>query len=129
MTLSITVFEAFPAGIIRGRYSIGAYQRGTIVGAEFVSYGNLDVIVDEGDASDISYSPNAAEIKADIIMYAMPEQLPTVNPRALTSGYLIYDSQEDDYFAITTANLAKNQNTGELEHVELSLVQTEVTNG
>lgn len=123
------VFKAFPGAVVFGRYSIGEFQRGTVEGNKFVQYGSLDVIVDEGDAGDIGRAPNAEALTADLLMYCKPEQLPTTNPRALTAGYMIYDAEYDDYFAIIDASIAKNQHVGQYEHIELLLRQTEVVNG
>lgn len=122
------VFEAFPNAIVSGVYQIGAYQRGSLVGAVWDAEKavDLDVIIDEGDNSTITTAPNAEPLTADMLLYVRPEQLPTTNPRALASGYLVYDSENDDYFAIIDASLGKNQDNGRLEHVELLLRQTEV---
>lgn len=126
MELGRSVFEAFPNGIISGVYQIGRCQRGTLEGNRFAKTGDLDVLVDEGGYAEINNAPNAAGLSIDLLMYAKPEQLPTTNTRALVSSYMIYDSERDDYFAITRAGLGKNQETGEIEHVELELTQTEL---
>lgn len=120
------VFKALPGAVVSGRYSIGSYQRGTVEGAIYTKEADLDVIIDEGDIGEIGLAPNAEALDADLLLYVKPEQLPTTNARALTAGYLIYDSDEDDYFAIINAGLAKNQQNGTLEHVELLLQQTDV---
>lgn len=122
------VFEAFPAAIVNGVWQIAAYQRGGVVGAvwDAENASELDVIIDEGDDSTINGAPNTEPLDADLLLYAKPDQLPSTNPRALAAGYLLYDSENDDYFAIVDASLGKNQETGELEHVELLLRQTEV---
>lgn len=122
------VFEAFPAAIVSEVWQIAAYQRGGIVGAvwDAENASELDVIVDEGDASTINSAPNAEPLDADLLIYAKPAQLPTTNTRALAAGYLLYDSENDDYYAIIDASVGKNQETGEIEHIELLLRQTEV---
>lgn len=122
------VFEAFPAAIVSGAWQIAAYQRGGIVGAvwDAENASELDVIVDEGDASTINGAPNAEPLDADLLIYAKPAQLPTTNTRALVAGYLLYDRENSDYFAIVNASVGKNQETGEIEHIELLLRQTEV---
>ena len=121
-----TVFNAFPNAIITDRFSIGELQRGTVTGNVYTEYGVLDVIVDEAQSSTIDRSPNAETITADMLIYAIPDQLPTTNPRALASSYMIYDSENDDYFQIIDASLGKNQETGVLEHVQLLVKQTGV---
>lgn len=125
---AVDVFSAFPRAIVSNVWQIAAYQAGTLIGAEFNATEaiNLDVIVDEGDDTNINSGSNAQPIDADLLLYAKPEQLPTTNPRALVAGYLIHDSENDDYFAIVDASLGKNQDTGELEHVELLIKQTDV---
>lgn len=122
------VFDTFPEAIISGVWQIAEYQRGGVVGTvwDAENASSLDVIVDEGSASNINSAPNAEPIDADLLMYAQPSQLPTTNPRELVAGYLVYDSENDDYFAIVDASYGKNQETGELEHIELLLQQTEV---
>lgn len=121
------VFEAFPNAIVSGVWQIAPYQRGSLVGAVFDAEGasNLDVIVDEGNSSTIDSGPNAEPLDADLLIYAKPAQLPTTNTRALASGYLLYDSENGDYFAIVDASVGKNQETGEIEHIELLVKQTE----
>lgn len=122
------VFEAFPAAVVSGVWQIAAYQRGGILGAVWDGENatDLDVIVDEGDNSDINSAPNTEPLDADLLLYVKPGQLPTTNPRALAAGYLLFDSENEDYFAIIDTSLGKNQETGELEHIELLLRQTEV---
>ena len=126
MNLGVSVFDAFPSGVISGVYQIGKCQRGTLEGNRFAKVADLDVIVDEGDYTDINNAPNAAELMADMLMYVKPDQLPTLNTRMLCSDYMIYDSELDDYFAIIRASKGRNQEVGELEHIELELRQTEL---
>lgn len=120
-----TVFSAFPNALISGRYSIGKYQRGTLIGNVFDKYGDLEVIVDEGQSSSISNAPNAETITADLLMYARPEELPTTNVRELASSCMIYDTETGDYFEIIDASVGKNQENGQIEHIQLLLRQTE----
>lgn len=128
VTIIMDVFNAFPGAVVSGVYSIGSYQRGTVEGDQFVKESDLDVIVDEGDVSDIGSAPNAEALRADLLLYVKPEQLPTTNPRALAAGYMIYDAKYDDYFAIITANIGKNQEIGKIEHIELLLRQIDTIN-
>lgn len=126
---NMDVFSAFPNAVVSGRFTIGSYQRGTVDGNQFVKEADLDVIIDEGDASDIGSAPNAETLTADLLLYVKPEQLPTTNTRALASGYLIYDSEYEDYFAIINASAGKNQDAGQTEHIELLLRQTDAEAG
>ena len=123
MAATIDVFSAFPSAVVSGVYSIGSYQRGTVEGNQFTKIANLDAIVDESDMGEIGLAPNAEVLDADLLMYAKPSQLPTTNTRALVSGYMIYDADNDDYFAIINAGIGKNQETGQIEHIELLLRQ------
>lgn len=120
------VFSAFPSSVVSGQYCIGKFQRGTVEGSRFTNYGELDVIIDEGDSSDIGKAPNSESLIADLLLYVKPSQLPTLNARALTTSYMILDMATNDYFAIISAGIGKNQQEGELEHIELLLRQTEV---
>lgn len=119
------VFSAFAGAVVSGRYSIGSCQRGSLVGSVYSKYADIDVIVDEGDLTNIGLAPNATVLDSDILLYVKPEQLPTVNPRKLVSDYMVYDSEYNDFFAIVNAGVGRNQETGEIEHIELMLQQTD----
>ena len=119
------VFRAFPNAVVSGIYSIGSYQKGTVVGNVYVKSADLDVIVDEGDDTAINYAPNSEPITADLLLYVRPSQLPSTNPRQLVAGYMIFDKENDDYFAIIKVDVAKNQDDGIVEHIELYLRQTD----
>lgn len=123
------VFEAFPNAIVTGVWQIGQYQRGSLVGSVWDAdeAQQIDVIIDEGDDSNINAGDNAEALDADLLLYVRPGQLPTTNPRALASGYLVYDSENGDYFAIIKADMGRNQDSGQIEHVELFLRQTDAT--
>lgn len=125
------VFEAFPNAIVSGIWQIAAYQRGGVIGSVFDSENavELDVIEDEASSTDIAFAPNSEPLDADYLLYVRPAQLPTTNVNTLVSGYLLYKSDEDEYYAIVDAGRGKNQETGELEHLELMVKQTEVVNG
>lgn len=125
-TMDFSIFDAFPNAIISGVWQIGTCQHGTIVGNEFTKVADIDVIIDEGNNSDINATPES--LTADLLVYVYPNQLPTVNTNALVSEYMLYDSQNDHYYAITDAGVGKNQHTGRIEHLELKLTQTEVVN-
>lgn len=122
---TMDVFSAFAGAVVSDVFSIGSYQRGALEGNQFTKIADLDVIIDEGDAGAIGIAPNAETLIADLLLYVKPSQLPTTNTRALTAGYMIYDSEAKDFFAIVNASVAKNQHTGQIEHIELSLRQTD----
>lgn len=126
-TMDISIFDAFPHAIISGVWSIGTCQRGTIVGNQFTKVSDIDVIIDEGSNSGVNTTPES--LTSDLLVYVMPQQLPTIRTNKLVSDYMLYDSSEDDYYIIVDAGIGKNQETGYVEHVELKLVQTEIADG
>lgn len=123
-TMDLSIFEAFSFAIISGIWQIGKCQHGSVVGNQFVKYGDLDVIVDEENTSVIAQTPET--ISAGLLVYCKPEQLPTLNTNTLVSDYMLYDKQNDHYYEITFAGIGKNQHKGIIEHVELTLTQTDV---
>lgn len=136
ITMDITVFDAFPNAVISGIWQIGVCKHGTVVGNEFQNLGFVDVIIDEGYNSNINATPET--VGADLLVYMKPCQLPrTINKillsgviaQSLVSNYMLYNTADDLYYMIVDAGVGKNQHTGEVEHVELKLVATEVING
>lgn len=125
-TMDFSIFRAFPNAIVSDVWEIGGCQHGTIVGNEFKPIGPLDVIVDEGFSSSISTTPET--LRSDMLIYAMPCQMPSLNANTLVSGYMIHNTVDNTYFEIVDAGIGKNQHTGNIEHIELLLVQTEVVN-
>lgn len=123
--MDTSIFEAFPSAIIYNQWQIGSCQHGSIIGNVFVKIADLDVIIDEGSNSTVNSTIEA--LKSDMLVYVKPEQLPTIRTNELVSGYMLYDSIDDKYYEIIDAGLGKNQEVGIIEHVELKVVQTEVT--
>lgn len=123
-----TVFEAFPNAVISGVWEIGQFQRGTRIGNIYTKYGDLDVIIDEGSNTSIESAPNASPLISDILLYVKPEQLPTTKTNELVASCIVYDSENDDYYAVIDAGVGKNQENGQIEHLELKLRQTEAFN-
>lgn len=123
--MDISIFKAFANAIISGVWQIGTSTRGSVVGTTFTKVADLDVVIDEGSSADISTTPE--ELKSDLLVYVKPEQMPTIRTNKLVSGYLLYDSSEGDYYEIIDAGVGKNQHTGLIEHLELKVVQTEVS--
>lgn len=124
--MDTSIFDAFPNAIISGVWEIGKCQHGTVVGNQFIKSGDLDVVVDEGANSNISSTPET--LKSDLLVYVIPCQLPTLQTNKLVSAYMLHNKQEDAYYEIIDAGIGKNQHTGQIEHIELKLVQTEVVN-
>lgn len=125
--MDLSIFEAFSNAIISGVWSIGKCQHGTLVGNQFTKLGDLDVVVDEGSNSSINTTPEA--LNSDLLVYVIPCQMPTLKTNALVSNYMLYNNQEDAYYEIVDAGIGKNQHTGNIEHLELRVIQTEVVNG
>ena len=99
-------------------------QHGTIVGNTFNKVADIDVVIDEGNSSSVNTTPEA--IRSDLLIYVMPYELPTQSTNRLVSNYMLYDSANDYYYEIIDAGIGKNQHTGNIEHIELKVVQTEV---
>ena len=125
--MDISIFDAFPNAIISGVWQIGTFQHGTVVGNVFNKLADIDVIVDEGNSSSVNSTPES--INSDLLVYVMPCEVTNVSTNKLVSNYMLYDSQDDYYYEIVDAGVGKNQHTGNVEHIELKLVQTEVVNG
>lgn len=122
--MDISIFDAFPNAIVSNVWQLGTCQHGTVVGVEFNLISDIDVVVDEGSSSQVTTSPEA--LNSDILLYAHPNQLPTLNTAQLVSGYMVYNTAEDQYYEIVDAGIGKNQHTGQIEHVELRLLRTEI---
>lgn len=122
--MTATVFDLFPNAIVGGVWKIGTVKRGTEVGTVFEAIGELDVIVDEEGTGSLAKSPTAESFDVGTLLYAKPEQLPTLRTAELVAGYMLTDG--DYYYSITASSIGKNQETGEVEHVELLINETEV---
>ena len=126
ITMDFSIFEAFPNAIISGVWQIGSFQHGTVVGNQFTKIGDIDVVIDEGYNSSVNTTPET--LKSDMLIYAYPCQMPSLDTNVLVSGYMLYNSSNNTYYEIVDAGLGKNQHNGMVEHVELRVVQTEVVN-
>lgn len=124
----MTVFDAFPNAIIQVKIAQIAYSSITGNDIDLENAETIDAIVDEGSSSDANPSPNAAGLYADTLIYTRPEQLPTTDTSTLVSDYAIIDSQ-DRTWEITDAGVGKNQDSGQIEHVELRIRQVGAING
>lgn len=131
--MDTSIFDAFPNAIISGVWQIGTCKHGTVVGNQFNSLNNVDVIIDEGYNSNINTTPET--ISSDMLVYVKPCQMPKeVNELmmtnqvvlALVANYMLYNSANDTYYMIVDAGVGKNQHTGNIEHLELKLRETEI---
>lgn len=115
------VFEAFPNAI--ESWQIGEMSYGTIQGNKLGKTNAVRVIVDEGTNGDQNNAPSAATIASDVLLYAVPADLPTTDTSELVANYAI-KSPAGRVYAIIDAGAGKNQHTGQLEHIELKLRPT-----
>ena len=127
--MDLSIFKAFSNAIIYGVWQIGTSQRGTVTGSKFTKVADLDVVLDEGAAVNLTSTPEVltSNRNSDLLVYVKPEQMPTTRANKLVSGYMLYDSAEGDYYEIIDVGIGKNQHTGLVEHLELRVVQTEVS--
>ena len=125
--MDCSIFSAFPNAIISGVWEIGTCQHGTLTGNQYQKINDLDVIVDEGSNANVSSTPEV--LRSDLLVYVIPCQLPTLQTNTLVSNYMLYNNEENAYYEIIDAGIGKNQHTGNIEHAELKVVQTEVVNG
>lgn len=131
--MDISIFDAFPNAIISGIWQLGTCQHGTIIGNQFQKVADIDVIIDEGYNSTIESTPE--NLGSDLLIYVKPCQMPKeINQLFMTSqvvvqlvtNYMLYNSADNAYYMITDAGIGKNQHTGNIEHIELKVVRTEV---
>jgi hypothetical protein len=121
--IAVTVFEAFPNARESG-WTIWEVKRGTAVGFSLVDTGsNISPIISDADSVS-NGSPNAEDLNADMLLYIEPSELPTLIPNILLSNYYL-KSPEGYWFAIESVGVGKNQHTGAIEHIELTVKQTE----
>lgn len=118
----MTVFEAFPNGL--EAWGIAKVHYGTLTGNEQIGTPTtINVIVDEINTSEVRAGATATPLDSDTLLYAKPEELPTTNPAVLIAYYMAIDPQGRTY-RIMDAAKGKNQDTGKLEHIELTIRQT-----
>ncbi|MCM1218189.1 MAG: hypothetical protein NC548_27200 [Lachnospiraceae bacterium] len=120
------VFNAFPNAIISNQWELGEVQYATEIGTQFANPKPCDVILDEGSFTARQKSPEIAYEDSDDLIYAKPEQMPTLVTAKLTNGYMWHDKLNDLYYEIRDASIGKNQETGEIEHIEFLIRPTEV---
>lgn len=120
------VFEAFPNGIISNQYELGEVQYATEVGTTFSNGVVCDVIVEEETNVEFHRTPKANPEYTNMLIYARPEQMPTLATAQLTNGYMWHDVINNLYYGIVDTRLGENQETGVIEHIEFKVRQTEV---
>lgn len=123
----MTVFDAFPNAIEQG-WQIAQVTYSSITGNTVTNGADIDVIIDEGSSSDANQAPNAAGLFADTLVYTKPDQMPTTDTSALVAGYVLIDPNERTW-EIIDAGQGKNQDNGQIEHIELKIRQIGADNG
>ncbi len=123
----MTVFEAFPNAIEQG-WQIAQVTYSSITGNTVTNGTAIDVIIDEGSSSDANQAPNAAGLYADTLVYTKPDQMPTTDTSALVAGYVLIDPNERNW-EIIDAGQGKNQENGQIEHIELKIRQIGANDG
>lgn len=116
------VFDAFPNGIEEWGIAKASYS--TLTGNKYEEAIKIHVIVDEAQSTEPNQAPDAQAINADTLLYAMPDELPTLDTAELCASYIVKPWQSDKLYAIIDAGIGKNQETGIIEHVELRVRQT-----
>lgn len=122
----MTVFDAFPNAIEQG-WQIAQVTFSSITGNTVTIGTDIDVIIDEGSSSDANQAPNAAGLYADTLIYTKPDQMPTTDTSALVAGYVLIDPNERTW-EIIDAGVGKNQDNGQIEHIELKIRQVGANN-
>lgn len=123
----MTVFDAFPNAIVQLKIAQVAYSSVTGNDIDLENAETIDAIIDEGSSSDANQAPNAAGLYADTLIYTRPEELPTTDTSALVSDYAIVDSKGRTW-EIIDAGAGKNQDNGQIEHIELKIRQIGANN-
>lgn len=123
----MTVFDAFPNAIEQG-WQIAQVTYSSITGNTVTNGTAIDVIIDEGSSSDANQAPNVAGLFADTLVYTKPDQMPTTDTSALVAGYVLIDPNERTW-EIIDAGQGKNQENGQIEHIELKIRQIGADNG
>lgn len=123
----MTVFDAFPNAIEQG-WQIAQVTYSSITGNTVTNGTAIDVIIDEGSSSDANQAPNAAGLYADTLIYTKPDQMPTTDTSALVAGYVLIDPNGRTW-EIIDAGQGKNQENGQIEHIELKIRQIGANNG
>lgn len=117
----MNVFEAFPEAMVPWQWL--TIKRGTEVGDIAKPLRSVNAIETEADKAVLYNTPKADSINADLLLYIRPEDLPAVTPAELMADYALQSDIFDNY-DIINVGVAKNQDTGEIEHYELALARS-----
>lgn len=128
--LAMNVFDAFPNAVDATTWELGKVIRSTVTGETLVAGQAITVIADVAETAVRSSSGTTPDtLTPDILLYVKPEDCPTLDTSALTNEYALHNTATGKDYNITSVGLGKNQETGELEHVELTLELTEFLDG
>lgn len=119
------VFSAFPNAIEENVWEIGTLGRATEIGDVYSAGNFIDVIVEEEATGDKHRTPNADSIFTDTLLYVRPDDLPTLDSAALCAGYLLKNTDTGQFYQIKAVDVGKNQENGQIEHIEMWIRPTE----
>lgn len=123
------VFSVFPNAVVSNVWEIGEMTRDTEIGKVFTTDPTMcDVIIDEEEQAFLDTSPEAEYRESNTLLYAKPDQLPTLEVGTLQGSYVWHNAKTDAFYEIRRCGIGKNQETGTIEHVEFELHQTELDN-
>lgn len=117
------VFKAFPEAMVTWTWL--AVKRGTEIGNVATEAGTVSLIETEADHATLYNTPKANGITADLLVYVRPEDMPEVTPAKLMANYGLQNDIMERY-DIIDVGVAKNQESGAIEHYELALQLTDM---
>ena len=120
----MTVFDAFPNAV--ETWLLYEKVQNTETGKTLGEGVELHVIVDEVGGANEERSLEAQYLDSDTLLYAKPEELPTLSKNKLLSDYAAFNAETETYYDIREVGIGKNQETGVVEHYELKIRATEV---
>lgn len=120
-----TVFEAFPNAIVSDDWKLGVLAENTEIGKQWSDLGFKSVIVDEASTSDIDTAPSAEGITSDTLLYAKPSEMTGLSVAKFVASYYWYQVSADQYYRIIEVGVGKNQDNGQIEHIEFRIKPTE----
>lgn len=119
------VFDVFPNAIVKDDWKLGQLIENTDVGKTYNDFGFKDVIVDEEASGELDVAPTAEGIETGTLLYARPEQMPSLNIAELIASFYWYQKSAGQFYRIIRVGIGKNQETGTIEHIEFDIKPTE----
>ena len=121
----MTVFEAFPNAITR--WNLLPLVIDTATGQTVGETLSVRVIVDPEATTSRPSDTTPAIVQTSTLIYAMPEDLPELDPYHFLGSFLWQDAQ-NRYYAIDHVAQGLNQESGVVEHMEFTVTPTEIVN-